>query len=640
MKQKIKRLLHDDRIWALLLIVFIFFPILYHFSMIDYDLHHESFLFKTAYDVANGQVLFRETFTQYGALTVYIQALFLKVFGNTIAAVNLSACVVLCAAYYVIYIIIKKMANTIIAFMGIVVAFLSDYVFKDVFHPWSSVYALLALLIAVWAWVYFVNTGKQKYIAVLGIMAAICFWTRQPVGIVVLLACLICGTIYSIFIEPIGMKRVGLFLGSYMIVHAIFFVILISRNAVEDFYIQAIQGMFNFGTTKNADLSMSGVIANVLACLFPKERLIWSILPLFLLLSFAFLIVKLIINKIKKQDSKRIVSLASFIVFAVASWHQYFPINDSRHVFWAAVPMIACFFVVVSELFQWLAKGNKVKWTLGTIILGMFFMPECVSNVRQGSQKYATQGEKYFNSDYAILNGKYINADQAEFQDNLFKVMKELEEKYPDKNVLNLTRMSEYAYFSKYNFHPEFYYCAVMPYDFYGNARDYVNKELPIIICYEKDYDYYGYAGYEQYASIDGNDSNAYWDSGTLGIYVPTGTVKRSILPELKSDTAIERTDQGIVLKGNEVVYYGTCYFLKDAFTYELEVDVKLEEGANCILQIYSDWHSKLAMENVLTDGVNIVPVEGGLDNAILYITAIGGNVKIEEMNLNCNEGK
>ncbi len=53
-----------------------------HFARLDPDWHHDGILFKPAVDVAAGLSLFKETFTQYGALTTYLQAGAIAIFGK------------------------------------------------------------------------------------------------------------------------------------------------------------------------------------------------------------------------------------------------------------------------------------------------------------------------------------------------------------------------------------------------------------------------------------------------------------------------------------------------------------------------------------------------------------------------------
>ena len=48
--------------------------LLFPLSRLGVDAHHDGIMLKPALDVLAGQVLFRDTFTQYGALTTYLQA--------------------------------------------------------------------------------------------------------------------------------------------------------------------------------------------------------------------------------------------------------------------------------------------------------------------------------------------------------------------------------------------------------------------------------------------------------------------------------------------------------------------------------------------------------------------------------------
>ena len=53
-----------------------------YFAQMDPDWHHDGILFKPAIDVASGLSLFRDTFSQYGALTTYLHATALHLFGK------------------------------------------------------------------------------------------------------------------------------------------------------------------------------------------------------------------------------------------------------------------------------------------------------------------------------------------------------------------------------------------------------------------------------------------------------------------------------------------------------------------------------------------------------------------------------
>ena len=47
--------------------------LLWPMASLGVDPHHDGIMLKPALDVLSGQVLFRDTFTQYGALTTYLQ---------------------------------------------------------------------------------------------------------------------------------------------------------------------------------------------------------------------------------------------------------------------------------------------------------------------------------------------------------------------------------------------------------------------------------------------------------------------------------------------------------------------------------------------------------------------------------------
>src|ERR1035437_2676492 len=51
------------------------------FAYLEFDFQHDGLMMKTAMDLASGQRIFRDTFTQYGPLSSWIQALALVVFG-------------------------------------------------------------------------------------------------------------------------------------------------------------------------------------------------------------------------------------------------------------------------------------------------------------------------------------------------------------------------------------------------------------------------------------------------------------------------------------------------------------------------------------------------------------------------------
>ncbi len=639
MKNKIKGYIKNYQwnIGILVIIFFIMLPIMYRFSLINLDPNHQGFLFKTSYDVAHGKTLFKETFTMYGALTIYIQAFFIRLFGDTIAAINLSACMALCVAYYFMYLIVKRFCNTGIAFISTGIIFLVDYTFLDTFHPWSSIYALMILTMMIYALIKFADTDKVEWLYFFSVLTALSFWARQPVGLVMLLGMVIVLVIYPIFYNRLSVKKIVGCIVCYVAVHVLFLGRILIEGAFHDFWIQSIKGTLGFNESKNIDDSM---FSNLISSLFPVkiQSIIWSILPSVLLFSFLVLFMKIVRDKIKgKNINKNVIALIFFIIFSVASWHQYYPIADVRHVFWSAVPMIGCFCTVVYLFCKLMCSGIQKKYikpsVIAVMVIVMFFGKYMFYNVKSGINKFNEKRTAYFNEHYTIINGLYLTEEQADFQNKLVTVMEELKEKYPDKNVVNLTMMNTYTYFQNYNFHPEFFPLEHIDYDYHSIVTKYVGESLPIIICYERDWATWGYAGYVEYAGISGNDSNIYWDNGVLGIYIPSESPEVNILPDMYTEHEVEKNESQVLLNAGEAYSYGTRYYT-EGVEYTVQIEIECAEGSCGVLQAWENWHSNMVQEAVLNNGVNEVKLDGEWDNATLSICAVNGDMKIKSVKL------
>jgi hypothetical protein len=58
-------------------------------AFIDVDVNHDGVMFKPALDVAEGRILFKESYSLYGALTIIIQATALTIFGKYLIVIKL-----------------------------------------------------------------------------------------------------------------------------------------------------------------------------------------------------------------------------------------------------------------------------------------------------------------------------------------------------------------------------------------------------------------------------------------------------------------------------------------------------------------------------------------------------------------------
>lgn len=155
------------------------------------DPHHDGIMLKPALDVLAGQVLFRDTFTQYGALTTYLQVLALW-FQPTLLALRLLTVAAYALTLFSLYAAWRLILPRSLAVLscGLFMLFIPGYEknWLDQYWmllPWSSVFALLFQSIGLYT-LFRMITGEQpaRWGAWLGAATAAAFWCRQPVGVI------------------------------------------------------------------------------------------------------------------------------------------------------------------------------------------------------------------------------------------------------------------------------------------------------------------------------------------------------------------------------------------------------------------------------------------------------------------------
>lgn len=160
---------------------------------VDYgvDPHHDGIMVKPALDVLAGQVMFRDTFTQYGALTTYLQAMALW-FQPTLLAVRMLTLVAKVVTLFFLFAAWRTVLPRSLAAVsaGMFILFIPVYE-KDwlgdywMLMPWSSAYALMFQSVGLYALLRMIRGDSPvRWAALLGAATACVFWCRTPVGLV------------------------------------------------------------------------------------------------------------------------------------------------------------------------------------------------------------------------------------------------------------------------------------------------------------------------------------------------------------------------------------------------------------------------------------------------------------------------
>jgi hypothetical protein len=217
------------------------------FARLGIDSHHDGVMLKPALDVLSGQRLFGDTFTQYGALSTYIQVFFLWAMGKTLLSLKVGTVLayaltasILCLAWR------KFLPASLVALSILVCLFLPDFYHYSkltIMLPWSSAYAMVFQALGL---LYLLKTiegssGVAPFLC--GVSAALVTWCRMPTGVFHTAACVafLALMLYaSSDRRRFAMASAG-FLAGLLLVHGLFFAHLWATGSITDWYIQIIR---------------------------------------------------------------------------------------------------------------------------------------------------------------------------------------------------------------------------------------------------------------------------------------------------------------------------------------------------------------------------------------------------------------
>jgi len=465
------------------------------FSALGVDPHHHGIMFKPAFDVAHGHMLFRDTFTQYGALTTLLQAWALQLFGDYLLVIQIQTAFFYGLISLCLYYIWLKILPRWLTIISVVIWLLLAPYYRTLmpFVPWSSVPALLFQMLSLLLVLDALSKKSHIIMMLAGGLAVLTFWCRQPVGV------FHCASLFF-FLTTIplitgqswkeAMIDCAFFVTGVIVASLPFFAWLTLNGALTDMYLQSIKAAIFFGTTTYQTESYS-LFVNILMALLAYEEKIshfytpWSILPLICLCLLFILVVK----RWRDRDSiKSHLPLYGLLLVSVASWMQYYPVPCLRHLYWAATPMIGVFSYGVWKLCEWLfAKQKKLQVIIICIVLTFIFKDQIDAGIFNGSIKLSILKTKI--EAPMVLRGMYTTSVSA-------VKYKEIDRSFRDaimKNsyLLNLTSDALYLTFigPQKNFHPMYidwgkYNDFIYP-DFQKQRSAFIKGAKPLLLSIE-----------------------------------------------------------------------------------------------------------------------------------------------------------
>ena len=443
------------------------FIIFYPFAVRGLDIHHDGTAFKPALDVAAGQTLFKDTFTQYGPLTTWIQAFFIKLLwsfsGPSLHSIKLATVVFYSLSAVLLVELWSMLLPRRLAWMSLLIwislaPFLAPWL---VFLPWSSVYALFFQLLAAFLFLMSLhclekNDGVSRNLTLAstaffsGVSCVLTFWCRIPIGLLILLG--LGGVAFLYLISHLRSKSAWQFFGFFklgaLLTFGVIGLYLHFRGSLVYGYAQTVvwpaqwargTGGGNFGNVTSLLLRRRNETVLLLATLlFARPLLNWlskkseytattlvaaigfslffrypkpfyqagffTLIPVFALVMTGWVL----------WQNRKSWKLLAWLALVMSSWAQFYPMNDPRHVYWAITPGIGFF---IYWMHRWL--GNHPRWTEILVSVWLF------SNlIWLGPGAFQKLTREYRETESPSLKGVRVLPHQAEALEPLFTAIR------------------------------------------------------------------------------------------------------------------------------------------------------------------------------------------------------------------------
>ena len=490
-----------------------------YFARLDPDWHHDGVLFKPAVDVAAGLSLFKETFTQYGALTTYLQAGAIAIFGKYLIVLRLQAAFFLALIGVLFYLIVRRIAPPVIAVIAVMLwALMSPYT-VGVLFPWSSIFAMFFVLLGTWL-VIRVDPVKTSHTVgllwhfIAGLTFSAAFWSRQPYGIVF--------PILALYLPLVALCKDStwrttwqsfafLCLG-FLTLTLAGLVWLWMDEALADWWLQSIIGAQSFAESQG-----EGRISfdQILRFLFPKPNMIWAsngswiwrILPILNLFIVFFLFLKIVLKRELSPACKNLLILS---LVGVGTWHQYYPMLSIGHTFFGATPMIGASVGGAYLLLRNFSVRPLICYAIILFLAVALFGRDIDYRVRAGIDRYPVAQADFptlegmqFSNKYVRNSIRYSGTDEQYFA-NLKALGTTLNNIQVIDPTISLLTITEDAYlgavFASNNPHQItvwWRWLHRMYPDHLNSVRDYIKKHRPLIEIKIKRW------GWDEYSWVD-----------------------------------------------------------------------------------------------------------------------------------------
>ena len=304
-----------------------------------FDPHHDGVMLAAAAALAEGKLIFKEVFCQYGPLSVLIQSIPVRIWGAEDLVIKFTTVVFYGLSAVVGTRIWERFLEKPFIWCWYGCFFMLCPFYLVPFHPWSSVYALFFMLLGVEGQLRFFETGKPLFLWGAGACAVAAFLCRTPCGLVAFGA----GTaILLLRAWAAGQKKEFRpwlsYAGGAGVVSLILALYLTIAGAWGDYFRQCYSFIWGFVVKRGGSWSWT-LFSDSMLPLTGSAGLgncIFGLLPFFVIAAVLIAVRPFFYGK--REQLLKNLPLLAILLLALGSWHQYFPVPCVRHLYWGAIP--------------------------------------------------------------------------------------------------------------------------------------------------------------------------------------------------------------------------------------------------------------------------------------------------------------
>lgn len=488
------------------------------------DTYHESVILKPSLDVTKGRILFRETFTHYGQMNTYFNALSIVLFGPTLYSVRIGIAFAYSISFSLLFFLSYKLFDFISAVACAMAFFLLlPFIFRnDIFLSWSTVYCI-PLQLTLCSLILFMNKKRViLFSLIMGFILTILFHTRQPMGglsFLILIFTLLFLIMKGFIIRKKSLIKLNFIIllfmiAGFIITNLIIVLHMIYNESFEHFFFQNIRWAL-FGGATHTILSLTAfdnlfpdfkisllffTFLSLLKYIYKLNKFLFALLFLLTLFSLEnlimidvpnlfpyfliFLAVQYLVTgrfkKLKIAESKGILLLA----LATASWINFHP--NSSHLLNSFLPFI---FIIPLWINQ--EQESKLSKHLFILLFVFIIIYRLISVYRQAQIDLA-QYDKHQHQT-GVFKGIYLKTEISTSLNNLdksFLVAKRIRGQDPNPPILNTSSNPYISMLTEnpWNYDPNNFFWIGLPFKLWEKEDEYLTelkKINPIIVTVE-----------------------------------------------------------------------------------------------------------------------------------------------------------